>query len=350
MNIWLCQYGNRITGEVQAEVFFFRLAAAAAARRHREAQRAKWEPVTDHGTGAVDFWAAPERFVAITPMRLRLGLWREILAHFALHFRYSPLHEGAASFRHGRLWIRQRQWPEIGWGRQIRLEWSLGPRFRWLGAEMSLFGGDLERDLCLSLGGWCFTLYLIFENFLPARYGYPRHSWAHDTGVFLTDDLLSIKLHHAGSDCHDCGGWRGFAWSCFPLDLLLGPARYSEKPLYEGKFELALPEGRYDIQGQLVEAQWKRPRWPFPQILRRAHLKCEAGIPSPGKGESAWDLDDRRTYSFVCAAETIAEGVEKLRASIEGDRARYGGAEWTPAEEPASLALTITAREHALKK
>ena len=270
MNIWLCQYGNRITGEVQAEVFFFRLAAAAAARRHREAQRAKWEPVTDHGTGAVDFWAAPERFVAITPMRLRLDIWREILARLVPHVRTAPLGDEASALRHGRLWIRPRQWPEIGWGRQIRLEWSLGPRFRWLGAEMSLFGGDLERDLCLSLGGWCFTLYLIFENFLPAR--------------------------------------------------------YSEKPLYEGKFELALPEGRYDIQGQLVEARWKRPRWPVPQILRRAHLECEAGIPSPGKGESAWDLDDRRTYSFVCAAETIAEGVEKLRASIEGDRARYGGA------------------------
>lgn len=252
------------------------------------------------------------------------------LDHFGFTWRVQRLDETVSLFRRGRAWLSRREAREFGRGRQVRVEWMFFDEFRWLGAEVSLFGGDAHRDLGFSLGLWVFAFYLTLENFLPARYGYPRHKWEHETGIRLHQDLLTLRLHYAGDDCFRCAGWQGLSWSCFLLDALLGPVQYSEQPVYKGRFELELPEGAYVIEGRLIEARWKRPRWPFPHILRRAHLDCAAGIPTPGKGESAWDQGDRQTFSFCCPAETIAEAVEKLREAVDLRRERYGGVGWRP--------------------
>lgn len=232
--------------------------------------------------------------------------------------------------RHGRCWIRRAG--TDGPGRSLCVEWRLGTGQRWLGAEMALFEGDDQRGISLSLGLWFAAFSFFLNRFLPARYAYPRHAWPHETGIRLWGDFLIVQIHHA-SDCHDCAGWPGVFWGVFLRDLLFGPARYSEQDLYTGIFTLSLAEGEYRVEGRLVEVRWKRARWPWPQILRRAHLECRAGIPISGKGENAWDLDGRPLLSFTCNADTLAEGVETLQNSVIFDRQRIGGAHWRPAKK-----------------
>lgn len=192
--------------------------------------------------------------------------------------------------------------------RALSFLWSIGRRHDWFGVELALFEGDRNRSLALSIGFVWASLSIVLENILPAS---EKHTWPHVTGFKLWSDLLAVHLHSANNACENCAGWSGMSWSIFLWDALLGPARYAERELYTGRFTIENESGEYRVAGRFVEATWTRPRWPFPKILRRAHLDCWRG----GWGTERPDQPEP-DLSFCCAADTLVEGLETFQNSV----------------------------------
>jgi hypothetical protein len=256
--------------------------------------------------------------------------------HKRCHWQNLTKDEKGLILRHGRAWFH-RAWNEDATRRDnIRFCWSFFG-WQWLGFGINLFDGDNERDVTLSLGLWFCSFYLGFENLLPKRYGYPRHMWKHETGISITADgglgnlAVSVDLHHAGGDCHDCQGWNGPHLYWWPLNTLLGRAVYSSHEIDTQDRLLQMPEGNYHVTVKLTEDRWKRPRWPWAKTVRRVHIECKAGIPKPGKGENSWDCGEDAAYGLTCPASTVEEALGKMKASVMRDRERYGGKSWRPA-------------------
>lgn len=113
-------------------------------------------------------------------------------------------------------------------------------------------------------------------------------------------------------------------------DFFLGKAVFSKNVIETREVAVPMPEGTYDAVVALSDDTWKRPRWPFPRVIRRADIKVEKGIPHPGKGENSWDCGDDDTYGMCAPARTIPEAVGHLVGSCLKDRVRYGGySKWT---------------------
>jgi len=118
-----------------------------------------------------------------------------------------------------------------------------------------------------------------------------------------------------------------------PIDFIFGRTTYSEIPISDHKVEIPMPEAVYPATVRLVEAQWRRPRWPFVWYrVRRAEVTPDKGIPFPGKGENSWDCGEDATYSLTCVASTVEESIGKMVESVMRSRLRHGGPKWRPSE------------------
>ena len=338
MKIYLLCEGEGNTGKQQVHAFFFKRNAMNAAKA-RIGEGGKWEPISDHETSAIAFWGTASIWMSVVPLPLWFCSW-SLRAWISQHFHWQNLNDKkggtqGSGWKHGRAWFHRR-WNEErgGYGkrsRQICFSWSFQPR-RWLGYQMDLFDGDNRRDIGFSLHLGIAHFYITLENFL-SKNSASRHDWAHETGIILFEDHLQVNLHHAGSDCWNCKGWKGWRWSDFVSDLIWGSAKYSETLLTECHVALTMPEGDYPISVKLVEATWRRPRKPWLEKLQRAKIDCERGIPHPGKGENSWDCGDDATYGLTCPATSVEEAIDKLRETVMRNRERYGGKNWMPANQ-----------------
>jgi hypothetical protein len=340
MKIYLLNEGEKGKFEQKTWAFFFYRSALKAAKE-RIAEGGEWEPVTDHETSAKAFWVTSALWLSITPLPLFFSTW---LPFFLMRqwirrrFHWQNLNDKkdgliGSGWKHGRAWFH-RKWNEErgGYGkrsRQICFSWNFEPRW-WIGVAMNLFDGDNERDIGFNLNLGIAHFYLTLENFL-SREKANRHNWAHKTGISYFEDHLSVDFHYAGSDCWDCEGWKGKHWSCFVRDKLLGSAKYESCEIETVQVEVPMPEGVYSANVKLTEDSWKRPLWPIPSKIRRAHIECERGIPYPGKGENSWDCDDDATYGLTCPASTVEEAITALQQTVMRSRERYGGKNWVPA-------------------
>lgn len=336
MNIYLLCEGRRGSGEQQARAFFFKRSALRAAAGRIE-EGGEWSKVEDHETSATDFWITQALWMSVIPLSLLFRSW-SLKEWFYQRFHWQNLNDRrdgsvGSGWKHGRAWFH-RKWNDArnGYGKhggQICFSWNFQLRW-WLGFEMDLFTGDSQRDVGFSLHLGFAHLYLTLERFLDEKYGYPRHSWAHKTGIALFDNHIQVKLHHAGADCFSCKGWKGWHWSDFVSDLIFGSAEYSERVLLDQAGSVSMPEGDYPVSVKLVESVWRRPRRPWPAKMRRAKIECEKGIPHPGKGENSWDCGEDATYGLVCPAESVDEALIVLREVVTRSRERYGGRDWMP--------------------
>lgn len=121
-----------------------------------------------------------------------------------------------------------------------------------------------------------------------------------------------------------------------PVDFIFGRTKYSEIPILEVEAEVPMPEAVYPSMVKLVEAQWRRPRWPFVwRRILRAEITPKTPIPSPGKGENSWDCGEDATHSLTCTASTVEEAVGKMVQSVMRSRLRYGGKKWRPEKQSA---------------
>lgn len=155
-------------------------------------------------------------------------------------------------------------------------------------------------------------------------------------------DIEIIRLSISGgsfgwSFWHDSMGWSSKTpkWrhgSFNPIDFLLGHREYSDEIIEEREIEISMPEATYRGTAQLKNAYWKRPRWPWRLKVVRAEIETPDGVPFPGKGTSSWNCGQDATYSMTCPADSIEQGIEAFKASVERDRLRYGGPRWKPEE------------------
>lgn len=133
------------------------------------------------------------------------------------------------------------------------------------------------------------------------------------------------------ADPNDSGHNR--RWQQLNLDLknlFLGRAKYSKYQSETQDVLIVMPEGRYPATITTYIAQWKRPRWPFPQQIRRAEIEINGGIPIPGKGDNSWDCEDNAIFSSTMPANSPHEAAQKLFDSVMRERIRYAAADWVP--------------------
>lgn len=343
MKIYLLTHGDIGANTMKVNVFFFKRSAMAGADRLRS-ECGDWVEREDPGD-RIGYWET------------RSGsCWMSVSAHYLLFRDWSlkrwirkrchvqNLNEDkngnikGSILKYGRLWLHpayDSQQPDKYRRSQIEFCWHFGGGMRWLGAGMTLFDGEVYRDISFRLGLWFGSFYLSLEDVLPKRFGWPRHNWGHDTSIQISADggcngpYVSIDLHHADGDCFDCKGWKGPHWYWWPLNTLLGKPVYNSKPLTQDPVHrrVLMPEAFYPVAVTLTEDSWKRPRWPWPTVVRRATVECLRPIPKPGKGENSWDCGEDGTYSMTCPASTVEEALAALKASVMRDRERYGGKE-----------------------
>ncbi len=128
-------------------------------------------------------------------------------------------------------------------------------------------------------------------------------------------------------------------------DWLFGRSIYSESRHREAdKVPMVMPEGTYMMNMDYFTSYWHRPRSPFVRTIPRIEMTPEKPVPTPGKGENSWDLDDDATYSTTMPVNgrTPEELVEDFKKSTLERRERYGGRNWKPSVNPDPLPVVAS--------
>lgn len=117
-------------------------------------------------------------------------------------------------------------------------------------------------------------------------------------------------------------------------DALLGPKAIVQKAIAKDvPVEIPMPEGTYTGTCTIETIGRKRPRW-FGATSKIGTVRIERGVPIPGKGESAWDLDEDAVFAHSSPASSPAEAVGQLVGSVLVTRWQRGGANWRPEKRP----------------
>lgn len=116
-------------------------------------------------------------------------------------------------------------------------------------------------------------------------------------------------------------GWRNSWWNF--KDAFLGKAKYSSEVVEKREVLIPLPEGSYPAKVELSLDRWERPRWRT-EVVKRAHIDVEKGLPFPGKGENSYDCGDDAIYGSTFPSETVEEAIGHMVASTLRNRWRYG--------------------------
>lgn len=335
MRIWMLLQGNRGDGDQRVELFLFKRSAMSKAKRIL-ANGGNWKLVDDHGTSATHFWITSAVWMSVVGLPLQftdlsIRRWIHERCHWQ-NLNENRLGEVKGSIiRHGRAWFRFRKddynGPSLHWS------WNFGWR-NWFGFSLDMFDGDSNHDVGFSFHLGLAHFWLTFENVLSKRYGYPRHNWTHTWGITLYGDHLQLRIHDAYSDCFVCKGWKGWRWSTFVTDRLLGSATYSKRVIETHQATVPMPEASYSATVTIQEETWKRPRW-FARRRLGSSIEVAGGVPVPGKGENSWDCGEDAIYSTGSSEPTVASAVAQLVKSALETRERHGGRDWRPSEKVA---------------
>ena len=258
------------------------------------------------------------------------------------------------------------------------LSWHWGTKFCHL--DIGFGGGDGDDELAVSIG-FPFVLSLWFHHTLPAwivsrlpqhHYKVPRFQplspfdlraevrhgelVGYDEGSYPESREISLRIHDwaiwwmlwMNDDT-----WRSTdpKWrhgSFHFNDALLGHSGYiCENISTPIESYVRMLEGDYPVVLQRQRQTWWRPRWPWwpLRVVRESwDMRCDIGIPFPGKGENAWDCGDDGLFGTAFAVETPEEACAKFRDCVVEYRKRYGGK--CCAEEPWPQAPVDRIREH----
>lgn len=347
MNVYLLFQGERGNNAQKVNVYFFKRSALAAARRARE-QGGDWQSVTDHETSATDFWITSALWMSIIPVFLLFRDWslRRWIRDRAHWQNLNEDREGKVKgsiLREGRAWFRP-----FGYGsnrRQVEFEWSWRFWTDFWALEVEVGSGDCNDGIAFWIAFGLLSFHFEIQHILPKAYiergrqralktewmGYEYMAWPRKTGIGFHDQTIWFAIWNwdAGWD-HRQPKWMNFNFC--PVDFLLGKTIYTSKSLtdFPKRKRVLMPEGLYPVDVTLTEDTWKRPRWPWPHVVRRAQIECPIPIPTPGKGENSWDCGEDATYGLTCPASTINEALSMLKESVMQDRERYGGKNWKP--------------------
>lgn len=231
---------------------------------------------------------------------------------------------------------------------KFRGNWHIGietGKMKAAGIGISLADNDYSDSITIHIGlfywfwltmgnSWLKRLFAKIPNF---DYCWDKTSieWTADGGrtisIVIWSDHVSWYL-----GAYKMNGQR--RQGCFFFwDWLLGSPKHSAKIIDEQKVDIQLQEGWYHGKWTHTFDTWKRQRWPFPHSIHRAHIELDKPIPIPGKGESAWDIDDDAIYSATIPMAMTYDNqpsymvtLNNWKQSIEERRIRYGGQNWLP--------------------
>lgn len=257
----------------------------------------------------------------------------------------------------------------------VHFEWSSAGNMR--GATFT-FGGD-EKDFTFFIGlPWLGSVYVSFDRILPASWHKAAREWAERkaeainategrgtvyaymldpfdgrvTGVTLLGDHLSFKLwnSHSGWSQRDAkvAPWNGNGWykGFFLRDAFLGKEKRTSHVVATRSLICQMPEGDYTVEVEISHVTRKRALTSTKHTYC-ATIKCDGGIPFPGKGENDYDCGEDAVFSWssvevpaykidtpTCAGDKfdacILDAVRDMRDSIMERRQRYGGSDWRP--------------------
>jgi hypothetical protein len=227
-------------------------------------------------------------------------------------------------------------WKLNGGNTLLSGEWNLG-RAAWHGGIGVHLCREDHPDIQIRFGlPFLFFVYLSFGHFPTWLRNRIVHEWSgRDTEISLSflegigNPWVFMHLWYAeGISSHS-----GFS-KCFSLtDVIFGSAKHSSIERSKHVGFVRLPEQTYQVEVTLTTDTWKRPRWPWPAVIDRAHIDCgKDGIPDhAGKGENDYDLDDDSVFSSTAPVtkglidiSQVEEACQALAKSIIRNRQRYG--------------------------
>lgn len=216
----------------------------------------------------------------------------------------------------------------------------------WWDFRLILGGSDEHREARFYFGLLWFRFCISFMKFLPDRWAigwYKRIKsingmkfyddksinprWQADAegrsfGTYLFEDHLVVRWNSPMN--HD----RGFYWSCFPSNKILGYWKTKEfNKLSFKDIPCPLPEHTYYVYVRLFTRRVYRERTPFWfKDIDLAEVICmdPRGIVVPGKGENSWDQDDTFYKSSTVDAIGVDEAVRNFMKEINDRRRKYG--------------------------
>lgn len=113
-------------------------------------------------------------------------------------------------------------------------------------------------------------------------------------------------------------------------ELFLGKESFSRGQVSQPiAVTIPMPEGCYAGVYTAEKLTWDRPRW-FAKSRVMATIRCDEGVPIPGKGENDYDLDRDAIYTHSEDASNPAQAVGQFVMSVLQQRWRYGGLNWKP--------------------
>ena len=217
----------------------------------------------------------------------------------------------------------------------LRLTWKLGDLN--LGMAVSSDPHEASIQGHIRLPG--ISLYLTGESYplLGKLTGFIGHREArvaiHDGAVWWTTPLADPDLGKSDEPWYVRG--------CFDLlDFFLGE-KTTDKQLLIDHVPVTIPLDGQEYKGTCTTHLFsvRRPRW-----MSETHVVSELafnaeegkGIPIPGKGESAHDIEEDAILRYSCEAATPTDAVRELVTHVQSLRHRRGGTGWRPASAPSA--------------
>jgi hypothetical protein len=232
-----------------------------------------------------------------------------------------------------------RKWFYFG-DRCITIEWYFGKPS--CGFSIDLATGDSDDGIRFYLAiPFLFTLYLVFEGFVPCHWfpGEYRPNSTNGKVYYYTERrCIGVRIHNwiiwvsLWENPHEWSSRDPWWWrfNVDILDLLLGKAKHSAHTIQKGRISIPMPERDYPASYELYDGIWKRPRW-WPLVVRRVNIDNDEPIPLPGKGTTSYNCGDDASYSISMVYRGSLEATAKEYAEgIVRDRVKRCGREVYP--------------------
>jgi hypothetical protein len=242
------------------------------------------------------------------------------------------------SWRDGiRAWVRRGE--DHYDGDTLQFEFARA-RYSTASIDFSVGGRGAENALAGHFGLWPWVLHWSIDS---KRLNNLIVPWVRDDrsiGAYIVLRDGSVDAMHASyylwldrnGDDSKLPAWRrGFIR---PIELLFGPSTYLSWQTGTMRTREVTFDGRaYVVSSWHERSEWWRPRWPFGAWMTAnvTRVTCTEGIPIPGKGENAHDIDDdaMHEHTFNELLSTWV-AIERFAREVAKVRMVRGGAHWSP--------------------
>src|SRR5690242_2044767 len=215
-----------------------------------------------------------------------------------MYLHWQNLHEREDGSKHGLILTHGRAWLHLADRLSIRWEWKIP----YVYPHLSFSKDHDESELKVSISPIVCGFWVTLEAWRWRRWLFTGRG-ERELDLSWSDGRLHWSLWMPAWESHSTDPkWRRGYFD--PMDTLFGRMKYETADVSTTPGEIVLPEATYPVLVRIFDSTWMRPRWPrwpLTRFIRRAEVEVlsENGIPEPPKGESAWDLDERSSYSMT---------------------------------------------------